>query len=399
MSNGPNGFHVRFLLATNLPVSITRLTADTAKQFAAWGVPTTVMFPVVDWWQFRILRLRGQTPLRRCKGALRLGLDVLGNLAFRRRWCGYRAYEVGPQVRSERFWNSPSSWLGRDEIAVVPHTYLLSGWLSRWRDAQPRMVGAIHINLEKAMQNPHEEGAAWYRHWVDLERRFPIPRYATSEGSRKASERLGIPIRKVIHSGIDLKLFHSLPAPVNGKRPLVATLYCADNPQKGRDVGVEVFRRLRRSVSGIELRSVGPVPPDQADAFDLNLGFLQGQAYAKALQESDLFVYPSRFDGFPVPPLEAMACGAAVATTAVEGVVEYAVHEENCLLAEPGNVGSLSRQVLRLVKDPALLEKLRVRGPETARAFSAERSARELLEFLREVHEEPAPPHPKDHLA
>jgi hypothetical protein len=122
-----------------------------------------------------------------------------------------------------------------------------------------------------------------------------------------------------------------------------------------------------------------------AKLFDHNYGYLHGEEYVKAIQESDIFVYPSLYDGFPAPPLEALACGSALVTTAVEGVTEYAVDGENCLLCKPGNAVMMRDNVIRLVHDATLRERLRSNGPKTAKAYSVERSARQLLEFLLEI--------------
>ena len=83
-----------------------------------------------------------------------------------------------------------------------------------------------------------------------------------------------------------------------------------------------------------------------------------------------------------------LASGAALVTTAVGGVKEYAVHGENALVCEPGNAAALREQVLRLVRDRALRDRLKTNGLQTASSFSVEHSAERLLEFLREVYEE-----------
>jgi glycosyltransferase involved in cell wall biosynthesis len=381
-------FTVRFLLSTNLPSSITRITADTANVFARLGIPTTVVFPAVDWWDYKLFGVSRMGFANKCKQTLRLAGEVLINAPFRRSWCGLKLHEVDPRIKTTRFLISPSArkW-GENGITVVHPPYLIPHLLRTMAHPRIKMVSAVHVNLEKAIQSSSPVAAAWYAHWVAFERFLSVPRYATSEGARKSAERLGIPVRKVIYGGIDLSLFHALPVR-DRAAPLVITLYCDPNVQKGRSVGVDALKTLKSVAENTQLCSIGHVSAEEAKVFDHNYGYLHGEEYAGALQHSDIFVYPSLYDGFPAPPLQAMACGAALVTTAVEGVTEYGAHEHNCLLCEPGKAEAMRDQIVRLIEDRELRERLQANGPKTAEAFSVERSARQLLEFLREVYEE-----------
>lgn len=386
---GPNGFQVRFLLATNLPVSVTRITADTANYFVRSGVPTTVTFPSVDWWDYRLFILPRLKPAARARELIRLGAEAARSALFPREWCARTDWEVDTRVRLMRYQGAPPLDEKEDEITVVHHTYAIARALRR-RKSSPlaRVVGVIHTNLEKAIHSASPEAAAWYRHWVELERALPIPRFATSEDSRRAAERLGIPIRRVIPGGVDLKQFRPGEPRAGGR--LVVSLYCFPHLQKGRQVGLEALRELKSAFPAVTLCSIGEVTREQAKGFDVNYGYLRGRDYVRALQGTDLFVYPSLYDGFPAPPLQAMACGAALVTTAVEGVVEYARHGENCLICPPGDPAALRAQTLRLLQEESLRGRVRAGGLETAREFSADRSSAKLLDFLREVYAQEA---------
>ena len=380
-------FSVQFLLSNNLPGSVTRIVADTASVLARQGVPVTVLFPAVDWWDYHLFCLSRMRGLRRWKHAARLGWRALTGILVRRRWCGLRHHTVHSAVRTRRFLLTPSAraW-SRESVTVVHPPYVMPHLLRTLPPHRVAMVGAIHVNLERAMQSDSPEAAAWFAHWVAGERLLSMARYTTSRESQAAVERLGIPIRAMIPNGIDLRLFR--PAGMRPGGPLIITLYCDPTVQKGRDVGVEALRVVKAEAPDVRLRSLGLVTQEQARLFDENLGYLHGEAYAEALRSSDLFVYPSRYDGFPAPPLQAMASGAALVTTAVAGVNEYASHGENALVCPPGDAAALREQVLRLVRDPALRERLQRNGPQTAAAFSVEQTTARLLEFLSEVYEE-----------
>lgn len=382
-------FAVRFLLSTNLPGSMTRITAETATVFSKLGIPTIVLFPAVDWWDFKLFTISRMKSTDKWKWISKLAREVVTNVPCRTTWCGFKYHSADPKVRVSRYLFTPSArdWK-ENEITIVHPSYLIPHLLRTIPHRGIKLVSAVHMNLEKAMQSPHPETAAWYRHWVAGDRLISVPRYTTSETAKRAAERLGIPVRKVIYDGsVDLNLFRPAPGrPPTGR--LVITLYCDPNLQKGQAVGVEAFKTLKSLSSHMRLCSVGRVVAEYAKVFDHNYGYLHAEPFVKALQDSDIFVYPSLYDGFPAPPLQAMACGAALVTTAVEGVTEYGVHEQNCLLCEPGNAGAIRDQVMRLIQDHELRQRLQSNGPRTAETFSVERSARQLLDFLREVYEE-----------
>jgi glycosyltransferase involved in cell wall biosynthesis len=70
--------------------------------------------------------------------------------------------------------------------------------------------------------------------------------------------------------------------------------------------------------------------------------------------EADVFVFPSIFEAFPIPPIEAMAAGVPVVASKAGGVVESVVHEETGLLVEREDAAGLAAAILRLAEDEAL---------------------------------------------
>jgi glycosyltransferase involved in cell wall biosynthesis len=99
----------------------------------------------------------------------------------------------------------------------------------------------------------------------------------------------------------------------------------------------------------------------------------------------DVFVFPSRAEGFGLPPLEAMACGAAVVLTDCGGVRAYARPEENCLMVPVQDSSAMAQAIDRLLHDSELRGALIREGFETAPRFSrhaVEERFCDLLESL-----------------
>lgn len=90
-----------------------------------------------------------------------------------------------------------------------------------------------------------------------------------------------------------------------------------------------------------------------------------------------LFVFPSLYEGFGLPPLEAMACGTPVVTSNVSSLPE--VTGEAAILVDPGDESAIARAICQVLQDPALAADMKVRGVSQAAQFTWERTARATL--------------------
>jgi glycosyltransferase involved in cell wall biosynthesis len=102
------------------------------------------------------------------------------------------------------------------------------------------------------------------------------------------------------------------------------------------------------------------------------LGYVSDETLAILYRLASVFVFPSMYEGFGLPPLEAMASGAPVVTSNVSSLPEVA--GDAALLVDPNSVDSIADGVRRVLSDTQLAQELRKRGLVRAREFSWERS-------------------------
>ncbi len=112
----------------------------------------------------------------------------------------------------------------------------------------------------------------------------------------------------------------------------------------------------------------GYVPPDEMPAL---------------YNAADLFAFPSLYEGFGLPVLEAMACGVPVVTSNVSSLPEVA--GDAALLTDPRDAPALCDALERILRDDSLRAELRRRGLERAATFSWEKAARETIGVYQEA--------------
>lgn len=236
-------------------------------------------------------------------------------------------------------------------------------------------------------------------HWSDLVLTF-------SEHTRRdVSARLGLPLDRIRVTPLAAHARFRPACPqsqcaVRAKynlidRPYLLALGMLES-RKNLPRLLEAFAMLRRAEPGLthQLVLAGHQGWGAGDVFatirrlglqsEVNwLDFVAAEDLPALLSAADLLVHPSLYEGFGLPPLEAMACGTPVVAANSTSLPE--VVGDAGLLADPFRPETFAMAMRRVLTDEGLRAELKRRGPEQARRFSWERTARLTLAAYQEA--------------
>lgn len=225
----------------------------------------------------------------------------------------------------------------------------------------PRRCGAkVHVVM-------HHESGTGPDSRIDSVYAFDFFRIAFSRSvADDVLRRFECPIDVVVPNGVNPAVFFPDGEP---RSRSVLFLYHPD-PRKGAVDGVDALTRLRVRLPDVHVRAVGTVRP-RSWPDSLPFEFHPGDAtLRRAYSTSSVLLYPSRYEGFGLPPLEAMACGCPSVTTSVGAVPEYARHGINAIVVAPGDVDAMVSSLLRVLTDATLHNRLAAQALQTARRYT-----------------------------
>jgi glycosyltransferase involved in cell wall biosynthesis len=268
-------------------------------------------------------------------------------------------------------------------FVVTVHDVAFALFPETARHLSPRWHAGFRRGLERAARILVPSAATR----ADLHERFDVPiervsvvplgvdaatfASATEEGVRLARDRLGIDGAYLLFiGGIEgrknlpglVRAFASLPAELDVRLVI-------SGGSVARDPGAA--RELEGS-----LRSL----PDAVSARIVRTGYVSEADKAALLVGAEALVYPSRYEGFGFPVLEAMSAGTPVVTSDRSSLPEIA--GDDAVLVDPESPDAIAAGIERVLTDSALSERLRSAGPKRAASYTWERTARGTAEVL-----------------
>ncbi len=333
------------------------------------------------------MRLTFLCPHLRIAGGVRAILTYADRLSGR----GHEVTVVVPARRSWQAWWRNRRGRGPD---WVPDFRARVRWVSAFRaetlPSGDAVVATAWQTAPVVAAAPARCGARVYliQHYeslyhgaperVDATYRLPLTKIVISTWLRDVMRERFASEAEVLVTPVDVALFHPVPVTVATPRPRVLMLH-HEYAWKGVADGVDAVARARRSVPSLFLVGFGVKPPRGAMPYDEFHVDPPQARLSEIYSGCDVYLCPSWDEGLGMPPMEAMACGAALVTYDNGGCRDYAREGETALVARRRDVADLAVKLERLAADEVLRRRIAAAGRElVTTAFDWDRAVRRM---------------------
>lgn len=233
---------------------------------------------------------------------------------------------------------------------------------------------------ELLFTDPHQKALARETYYLPLNK---IANSLWLKGQIKEKFGEDVP---VVNPGINLDTFRPRKSKEtkNSKKRIVC--YGSHVAWKGFGDAVEAMKIVFKKRKDVEWLVFG-LSPSKKHNSEAPYTFIQGifnEKLAELYSSADVVFCPSWYESFPLPPIEAMACGAPVVTTRY-GTEDYCFHEDNCLVVPPKEPKLMAEAILRLLEDRNLANRLRENGLKTAKEFTWDKTVDKVETLFRQA--------------
>jgi GT2 family glycosyltransferase len=265
-----------------------------------------------------------------------------------------------------------------DALAEVDAIKVATWWMTAaavWRASIPRGIPVYFVQDIETSYYPDHERA---RHAV-LDSYRPEFRYMTiSSWNRERLRELDLDA-ELIAPGIDLETFR--PRPDVRRREDMVLALGRTNPLKNLPLTLAAWRSLNEPRPELCLFGIEPELEQRGVRY---VESPSDEQVNELFCQATVFIQTSVHEGFALPPLEAMATGAAVVCTDAHGNRDFCIDGVNCLMPEP-TPAAVGGALARLLGDGQLRAQLGSAGIETAQEYAWEKRIDALEEFFQRV--------------
>jgi glycosyltransferase involved in cell wall biosynthesis len=287
---------------------------------------------------------------------------------------GHEVQVVVPARSRRRAWWRSLTAAGPDWIQGFRARVV---WVDRWRPTRlpdgDVIVATAWQSAAAVADAPARCGRKFYfvQHYeslyhgqadaVDATYRLPLKKIVISTWLRDVMRERFASEAEILVTPVDPALFHAVPVAVATSGPRVLMLH-HDYAWKGTADGFETVARVKRRVPGLYLVGFGLSAPRGPAGYDEFHVDPPQDALAALYSGCEIYLCPSWDEGLGMPPMEAMACGAALVTYDNGGCRDYALDDQTALVARRRDVDDLAAKLERLAADGALRARIAEAG-------------------------------------
>lgn len=229
----------------------------------------------------------------------------------------------------------------------------------------------------------------WYRFLIPRVIRTSLKVITVSKFSKQElQEVFELPEEKihVVYEGVSSKF-----KPLEIKKDDFILWVGSLQPCKNLENLLRAFQILRKKGIKTKLYLVGATNPKVFGKFDVKesfegvefLGYKNDDELLSLYNRAQLFVFPSLYESFGLPALEAMACGCPVVASAMASLPE--ICEDSAYYVNPEEPEDIAEGMLKVLSDDQLRQSLVKKGLERVKLFSWHNTAKEILKIVQQV--------------
>ena len=299
-----------------------------------------------------------------------------------RRWLGYQRRRITGSYKPDRWFkvrpNVELICTKTLEPRYIPPSdvWVATYWYTaKWAATYPGVRLYLIQHLERWCGPEAQVMATW---------KMPLRKIVISRWLQDVARNLGEPSHYV-PNGLNFEAFGMDVAPAKRDPHAIAMLY-HHSDWKGSSDGLRAIYEAKARVPDLKVQIFGvPSRPRDLPSW---VEYYQNPLQSKLREiynTAAIFVSPSWAEGWPLPPAEALQCGAALAATDIGGHREYALPGETALISPPKDPGALAVNILRLLENQELRIRLARQGNQYIQQFTWDRAVSSFESVLEQA--------------
>lgn len=285
---------------------------------------------------------------------------------------GATSFPLDSRVKVIRLPNL-SAELVPDADAYIATANETADWLAAYPNSKGRKFYFIQ-DYETWSRDYQEVDATW---------RLPLHLIVIAPWLRElAKKKFNLPEPDMVLNGVDFKVFNNQSPKKYGDKIRVLMMY-HPLPKKGFIDGLTAFNLAQEKYQDLELVIFGAYRPSRQILKNYKFYYRPKLEQLKDIYNSaDIFLWPSRFEGFGLPPMEAMACRCVVISTDTGAIREYAIDQETTIIVPPDNPVKMAQALVNLACDKSKLSLLSEQAYIKIQDFSWNNSIDQMEKIL-----------------